>query len=117
LGAPPGSGLAIGGVPLLVAAYPVYILACVGSALDALLRPGPTSRMLGDQARQRAQPWLATASGMLLLVCALVAGTMFWVVRRLGAGAGQPLAIDAGLAATIAWADLVIAALIAVATI
>ena len=117
LGAQPDAALPIAGVPLLVLVYPIYIVVCIGLALDALLRPGPTGRMLGDRARRRAQPWLATASAMLLLVCGLVAGTMLWVVRQLGADAGARVVIDAALAVRIAWADLAIAALIALATV
>ena len=57
LGAPPDAALPIGGVPLLVGwSTRCIILVCVGLALDALLRPGPTGRMLGDQARQRPNP-------------------------------------------------------------
>jgi hypothetical protein len=118
LGAPADAALPIWGVPLACGRRIRLTSWCaLGLALDALCGRDPPARMLGDQARQRAQPWLATASALLLLVCMLVAATMFWVVRRLGAGAGQPLAIDAALAAGIAWADLAIALLIALATV
>jgi signal transduction histidine kinase len=105
----------VGGLPLLVVAYPVYIVLCVGLALDALLRPGPTGRMLGDQARRRARPWLAAASGLLLLVSLLVAWVMGWLVSQLRVNPAQPLVLDAATAQTIAWFDLTISGLIAAA--
>ncbi len=108
--------LAIGGVPLLVLAYPVYSLLCLGLALDALLRPGPSRRALGDLARRRARPWLAAASGMLLLVSVLVDGVMLWFVRRLSGANALPLLTRAELL-PIAWLDLIIAGLIAVAVV
>jgi hypothetical protein len=52
--------------------YPVFIVCSIGQALDALLRPGPTVRIMGQLARQRARPWLAAATGALLLVSLLV---------------------------------------------
>lgn len=107
--------LSLGGVPLLILAYPLFIFVCVGLALDALLRPGPTGRMLGDQARRRARPWLASASGLLLAVSVLVAWVMLWLVRRLGASPAAPLVLDSALARTIAWFDLAIASLIGLA--
>jgi signal transduction histidine kinase len=107
--------ISLGGVPLLILAYPVFILLCVGLALDALLRPGPTGRMLGDLARRRARPWLAAASGLLLLVSVLVAAVMLWIVRRLGGDPAQPLVLDAALARAVAGFDLAISALIALA--
>jgi signal transduction histidine kinase len=107
--------LSLGGVPLLILAYPIFILLCVGLALDALLRPGPTGRMLGDLARRRARPWLAAASGLLLLVSVLVAAVMLWIVRRLSGDPTQPLILDASLALTVAWFDLAISGLIALA--
>jgi signal transduction histidine kinase len=70
----------IAGVPLLILAYPLYIVACILLALDALRRPGPTARIMGDQARRRARPWLVASSLTLLLVSLLVAWAMLWIV-------------------------------------
>ena len=50
------------GIPILILLYPVYILSCIGLSLDALLRPGPTIRVMGYLARRRARPWLVAAS-------------------------------------------------------
>ncbi len=36
------------GVPPLIIVYPVYIVACIGLSLDALLRPAPSLRMMGE---------------------------------------------------------------------
>ena len=62
----------MGRVPLISLTYPLYIVLCIGLALDALLRPAPSGRVMGDLARQRARPWLVSASLVLLLVSLLV---------------------------------------------
>jgi signal transduction histidine kinase len=109
--------LAVAGLPLLGLAYPVYIFICMSLALDALLRPGPTGRLLGDLARRRARPWLAAGSALLVLVSLLVGWAIVWVLQALNAHPGQPLFIDAGLARAIGWADLLIGGLIAAAAL
>lgn len=121
LGPLPSAGgwgpLTIGGLPLLIVAYPLFIVLCLGLSLEALRRPGPTARVLGDQARRRARPWLAAATGLLLVVGLLVAWVMLWIIRRVGATPGGPLLIDRELSITIGWFDLVIAALIGAAVV
>ena len=74
----------MGSVPLISLIYPLYIVLCIGLALDALLRPAPSGRVMGDLARRRARPWLVGASLVLLLVSLLV-GLVIAV-----AVAGQP---------------------------
>ncbi len=100
------------GVPLLVLTYPAGVLLCIGLSIDALLRPGPARRMMGDLARRRAQPWLITTSGILLLVGGLVAWVMLRVVS---AASGEIARIDAVI--HIADADFVIAGLITLAVL
>jgi len=97
------------GVFFLALLYPFYILACIGLALDALLRPGPTVRMMGQLARQRARPWLAAACGVLLLVSLLVAVVLWWFLFASPASfrSFEVLAI-------LSWADQLISFLIAV---
>jgi signal transduction histidine kinase len=58
--------------------FPVYILACILLALDAILRPGPTARLLGNEARRQARPWLTASTLVLLVVCLLVAFALVW---------------------------------------
>lgn len=72
--------LAVGGMVGIFLIYPFFILACIGFALDALLRPGPTARMMGDLARRRARPWLIAATFALLLVSLVVVAFLGWVV-------------------------------------
>lgn len=98
------------GVPLLILFYPLYILACIGLALDALLRPGPTIRMMGHMARRRARPWLAGASIVLFLVGLLVGAILWWFALT-----SSQHTYNLGLVRTMAWADLLIAMLIAIA--
>lgn len=97
------------GIYALAGLYPVFIFACIALALDALLRPGPTVRMMGPQARQRARPWLAAASAVLLLVSLLVAAFLWWFLSAASASVRGP-----GAWSILAWADLLIASLIAV---
>ncbi|MDF2440352.1 MAG: hypothetical protein JWN98_1336 [Abditibacteriota bacterium] len=72
----------LAGLPFLVMLYPLYILQCLVLSLDALLRPGPTGRMMGDLARRRARPWLIASSLVQLLVSLLMAQVLVWVVRE-----------------------------------
>lgn len=71
----------LGPVPLFLLAYLVYILLCIGLSLDALVRPMPSGRVMGDQARQRARPWLTGASILLLVVSLLVGGFFIWLIQ------------------------------------
>jgi signal transduction histidine kinase len=98
------------GVPLLILFYPIFILACIGLALDALLRPGPTVRMMGNLARLRARPWLVGASFVFFLVGLLVGAILWWFAIT----ARQHI-YSLGLVQVVAWADLLIATLIAAA--
>lgn len=72
---------ALGNMPLIILAYPPYILLCIGLSLDALLRPAPSGRVMGDLARRRARPWLMVASLVLLLVTLVVSGAMVWLLQ------------------------------------
>ena len=63
---------ALGGIPLLILAFPIYILLCIFLSLDALLRPAPSGRLMGDLARRRARPWLLGSTFVLLVVSLLV---------------------------------------------
>ncbi len=101
---------ALFGVPVLLLVYPPYILLCIGLSLDALLRPGPTLRMMGQLARQRARPWLAAASLALLGVSLLVGLAMFRVALS-----ARQYTFDMRMEFTIAGLDLLIETLIALA--
>ncbi|MGH2521327.1 MAG: sensor histidine kinase, partial [Anaerolineales bacterium] len=106
---------AVGGLPLLIVTYPIDILLCLSLSLDALLRPGPTARVMGDLARRRARPWLVATTVVLLVVSLLVAWVMVWVVSH---ARGKTLSgLFAATALTIGWFDLAIAALIALAAL
>lgn len=105
----------IGGIPVLILAYPLYIVLCIGLSLDVLRHPGPSTRVMGELARQRARPWLMAASMMLLLVSLLVAWIMLWIV--VSARQRITLSVYTSLSFTVAWFDLVIASLIAAAVI
>jgi signal transduction histidine kinase len=105
---------AIRGVPVLILAYPPYILLCLGLALDALRRPEPSTRMMGELARLRARPWLMAVTIALLLAGLLVVVVMGAVV--LSARYGTPRSL-ATMALGVAWFDLVIASLIGTAIV
>jgi len=105
----------VGGIPLLILVYPFYILLCIGLSLDALRRPGPSARVMGDLARRRARPWLVAASIALLLVSLLVAWVMLWIMLNARQRALYGIYTDMALA--VAWFDLVISALVAAAVI
>lgn len=105
----------IGGLPLLILVYPVYIVLCIALSLDALRRPEPSARLMGDLARRRARPWLMAASVVLLLVSLLTGWIILWIVSS--ARHDDLFEGGHGLTATVAWFDLVIALLIGLAVI
>jgi signal transduction histidine kinase len=71
----------VGGLPLILLIYPLYILLCIGLSLTALRYPMPSGRMMGDLARRRARPWLIGASSMLLIVSLVVGGLIAWAIN------------------------------------
>ena len=64
------------------AGYPLYILLCIGLALDALRQPAPSARVMGELARERARPWLIATSLVLLAVSVLVGGASSGLAER-----------------------------------
>lgn len=105
----------IGRFPVLVLAYPLYILACISLSFDALRRPVPSGRVMGDLARHRARPWLISTTLVLLAVSLLVGWAMLWVIFNSG---NHPLFGDNGaLTLAVAWFDLAIETLIAFAVL
>jgi signal transduction histidine kinase len=101
---------AVAGIPIVMLLYPLYTVLCIGLSLDALRRPEPSARLMGDLARHRARPWLAASSLVLLAVSLLVAWAMLWVVSS--ARQRAPYAFDPGLSLPLARFDLAIASLI-----
>jgi signal transduction histidine kinase len=69
-------------VLVLVGTYPLYLLACIGAALDALGRPALTTRFMGDLARSRARPWLLATTLLQFIVSLMVASGLAWIVFR-----------------------------------
>ncbi|MCE1255460.1 MAG: hypothetical protein LWX83_18170, partial [Anaerolineae bacterium] len=104
---------AIGGIPWLAIIYPVYILFCIFLALDALLRPGPTTRLMGQQARRRARPWLVASTLVLLLVSILVTVVFIWV--SLNVQCYDPAQCENNLPFTLSYFDLIIDSLVSAA--
>ena len=97
-------------IPLIVISYSVYILYCISQSLDTLRNPGPSQRVMGELARQRARPWLMATTLTLLLVSMLVPWSMFWIVQH-----SQNLTEFFQQTDTIAIFDFVIALLIGIA--
>ena len=105
------SGLITAGwTPVLSLLFPLYSVACVALALDALVRPGPSLRMMGNLACRRARPWLAAASLVLLAVALLV--ILLISLTALGAWAGEAEGTAGALPVGLAWYDLIIALLL-----
>ncbi len=104
--------ISVSGIPLLVMVYPFYIFLCLTLSLDVLRHPAPSMRIMGDQARKRARPWLMAATLTQIIVSLLVGAAMFWIIRT------ARLPTDyRGLSVTIAWFDMVIQSLIAISVV
>jgi signal transduction histidine kinase len=100
----------VAGLPVALVVFPLYVLLCMALSLDAVLRPGPFERMMGEQARDNARPWLVAASGALLLVSFGVLGVFWWMSGLIG---GE--ALQSGDLVVIGLFDVVIEGLIALA--
>jgi signal transduction histidine kinase len=96
------------GFPVLILFYPLYALLCTVLSIEALLHPAPALRVMGEFARQRARPWLVSASVLLLVVSLLAAGVVGWLALFVYT---QPFSPQ--LMPTLVGFDLFIAALIA----
>jgi hypothetical protein len=94
--------------------FPVYILFCILLALDAITRPGPTARFLGNEARGRARPWLKASTLVLLVVCLLAAFALIWGIN-IFSGEYTTQVINPGIMAPLSILDVVIEILITVA--
>ncbi len=78
---PSHDALSLRGWPYLLVLYPVYLLMCIGLALDVLRRPNVSGRALRDVARQRARPYLIASTlvqlGLSLLVGLAILGMVY----------------------------------------
>lgn len=101
---------ALNGVPVMFMIYPPFVTVCILLPIDALLRPEPSQRMMGDLARRRSRPWLIAASVALLLVALLLTVFMAWVVNR--AYEGHLATRSVTVVNTVAFFDLLLSALI-----
>ncbi|MFM8320600.1 MAG: sensor histidine kinase [Chloroflexota bacterium] len=108
----PGQAAGLPGGRALLLLYAGFIVACIGLTLDALLRPGPTLRLMGGPARRRARPWLIAATLTLLAVSLLVAGFIGWAALLPG-----DLPHGQGLSLPISLLDLLISTLIGAAVL
>ena len=93
-------------LPGVLMGYGIYVVLCITLSLDALIRPGPSHRVMGQFARVRAQPWLIATSGLLLLVSVLVAAVLLWFIGLFDVVRTTPAYLD--MLDTVARIDLLI---------
>jgi signal transduction histidine kinase len=105
------SGPAFTGVPLLFIAYPVFIFMCIALSMDTLIRPGPTGRFMGAQAREKARSWLVGASFILLVVAVLVGYAILRVLQNAQQTTVLP-ELYGNIAPTLGVMDLILSILI-----
>jgi signal transduction histidine kinase len=63
---------ALGNAPLALVAFPIFMVACILLALDALLHPAQPAQSTNQAAHARSRPWLLASTVTLLVVSALV---------------------------------------------
>lgn len=98
----------IGGIPVLLLAFVAEIFLCIALSIDALAKPQPSTRVMGDLARRRARTWLFSAAMILLIVGLMVAGIVLWITTN------SSLRVDAPFIFSVGALDLVISTLIGV---
>lgn len=109
-------GPTLTGIPILFVSYPIYILLCISLSLDTLIKPGPSRRLMGREARQRARPWLVAVSLDLLGVSLLVSIMIIWVLTYLPLSVSLP-ELYIRFSRILAWFDLVVETLIGAAVL
>jgi signal transduction histidine kinase len=97
--------------PIAAVLYPLFIFACLGLALDALHRPAPSGRMMGDLARRRARPWLLAATLVQFVVSILVGAALSWLLLSFNSTTYGNIVYDSQQVADLL--DLILIALIA----
>ncbi|MBI3979499.1 MAG: hypothetical protein HY331_15055 [Chloroflexi bacterium] len=107
----PATALPPGGIPLLMLIYPGYSVLCIALSLAALRQPAPSDRFMGEIARQRARPWLAAATVVLLGVALAAGSVAAWFLNSVRIG--QVELYSPGALALLLSFDLVISGLIA----
>jgi two-component sensor histidine kinase len=104
--------MTVGDVPILFLLFPAFMMLCIALAIDALLHPEPSERVMGEIARQRSRPWLMATAVVLLAVSLLVTFFIFRVVSSARENAILEITIR-----RIGAFDLALSALVAIATI
>lgn len=105
-----------GSIPAFYIAYPIYILLCIALSMAALTQPGPSQRLMGKKAREKARPWLIAASFVLLVVSGIVGFAIAWVAEHATLNQTLP-EVYGNLSPSLAWFDLVLSALITIAVL
>ena len=72
-----------GYIPFLILLYPLDIVIIILLSLDALFRPAPSNKLMGEIARRRARPWLIGTTLLLLMVGLAVGATLFYLLQTL----------------------------------
>jgi len=106
----------ISNTSVLFLAYPVFILLCIGLSMDALARPAPARRRQGENARERARPWLISAGMLLLIASGGVGFTIQWLWRNFLTDLTLPV-LYGNVAPVLAWMDLGLSLLITLAVV
>jgi signal transduction histidine kinase len=75
--------LSLRGTHLIIWLYAAFIFVCMGLSLYALRQPVPSDRLMGDEARKRALPYLSGATISLFVVTLLVILAFGWVESEL----------------------------------
>ncbi len=101
---------------VLFLAYPIFILLCIGLSMDALARPAPARRRQGENARERARPWLISAGMLLLIASGGVGFIIQWVWRNSLTDPTLP-ELYGNVAPVLAWMDLGLSLLITLAVV
>jgi signal transduction histidine kinase len=104
--------LAVRGLPLLFLLFPLFTVACILLSIDALRRPAEVRDANTQIARRRALPWVLGTAGTLLAVTVVATGFVGSVIVMGTRGELSTIRIE-----TVAAYDLVLASLIAAATL
>ena len=103
-------GLGWGYIPFLMLAYPLNLEIIL--SLDALIRPAPSGRVMGDLARRRAHPWLIATSLIFFVISMVVGITLFVLLQTVRSPYSTLSGMISNLLNTLSLIDLLLAFLV-----
>ncbi|RYG68122.1 hypothetical protein EON80_12290, partial [bacterium] len=101
------------GARVIALVYPLYLIICTAAALYVVANPARAGKMMSQEARRRARPWLLASSLVQFLVSVGSTCALYWIGYV--AYYSELYNVYSRFAFALEWADLVVQIAIAIA--